>query len=396
MEVAFFTSAFPARCGGGPESGIDAVLVRRAVALAGRAGVAVVAPVPAAPAPLPRLRARWAAYAATPRRERVAGLEVHRPRYPHAPGAGPLEGVGMAAGAFDVVRRLRAAERCDVLFAQAILPDGLAAVLVGRALGVPVACLGRGSDVHRAAVRSPLARRLARWTLAHAAAVASVGDELAERLLRLGSRQSVVLHGGVDLERFVPGPRAPARRRLGVPPGGALVLYVGRLADGKGLLSLLDAFVRITARCAEARLVLVGDGPLRAVLEARARGLGGGVTLVGPAPHDAVPTWMQAADVVVLPSEAEGFPNVVREALACGRPVVATAVGDVPRVVDDAVGRLVPPRAPQALADAVVAVLDADWPAGRLRARVAGMSWAQNATATHRFLEDAVRMREVA
>ena len=99
---------------------------------------------------------------------------------------------------------------------------------------------------------------------------------------------------------------------------------------------------------------------------------------------------MQAADVVVLPSEAEGMPNVVREALACGRPVVATPVGDVPRVVSADAGVLVPPGNPAALADALATVLARRWDPAGLRALVSDMTWERNAEATARFLAAAM------
>jgi len=140
----------------------------------------------------------------------------------------------------------------------------------------------------------------------------------------------VVLFGCAFPERPEAGvDRVHVRRALGLNLQAPLALYVGRLAEGKGLDTLLDAFAALRALVPAARLVLVGTGRLRAHLERRvlAAGLALAVRFAGEVPHHAVARWIRAADVLVLPSEAEGFPNVVREALACGRPVVATTAG---------------------------------------------------------------------
>ena len=149
-----------------------------------------------------------------------------------------------------------------------------------------------------------------------------------------------------------------------------------------------EAFGVVRTAVPNAWLALVGSGPLQARLERRilADGMARSVRLPGEAPHEVIPRWMQAADVVVLPSEAEGMPNVVREALACGRPVVATPVGDVPRVLSSDAGVLVPPGNPAALADALATVLARPWDPDKIRALVSDMTWERNAEATARFL----------
>jgi teichuronic acid biosynthesis glycosyltransferase TuaC len=299
----------------------------------------------------------------------------------------------MALGAVTAVAPLRCEGRCDVLFAQAVLPEGLAAVLIGGLLGVPVACLGRGTDVHGLPRASAATRWLARWTLRRSAAVGVVAEALGRTLARMGGgTPCTVLPSGVDLEHFAPGSARDARRALRVAEDARLILYVGRLADGKGLDTLFDAFGALRTAVPNALLVLVGSGPLHARLERRvlADGMARSVRLAGEAPHQAVPRWMQAADVVVLPSEAEGMPNVVREALACGRPVVATPVGDVPHLLSADAGLLVPPTNPAALADAIATVLARRWDPAKIRALVGDMTWERNAEATARFLASAM------
>ena len=388
MRVVFFASAFPSAA----ETGIDMVHVRRARALARHASVVAVVPTPWAPRPLAALSARWDAYARLGSVAHLDGIPVVRPRYLQVPHSGALAGITMALGALGCVRELRARGACDVLFAQGIVPDGLAAVLLGRWTGVPVACLGRGSDVHGLA-KSMLARSLAAFTLDRAAAVAVVARQLARTLAGVShGRPIAVLPNGIDLDRFVPGDRTAARARLDIEPSARVVLYVGRLVAGKGIEELLEAFAEVLATTPDAGLAIVGAGPLRIALERQARtlGLGDRVHFAGEVAHDLIPTWMQACDVLTLPSAAEGFPNVIREALACGRPVVATPVGDVPRLVTPDVGRLVPVGDPSALAAALGAALRIAWEPAAIRRHVAGMTWEQNAEATHHFLEAAV------
>jgi teichuronic acid biosynthesis glycosyltransferase TuaC len=387
LHVVFFTSSFPAAVGG-----VDMVLVRRARELARHASVTAVVPTPWVPRAAARLSPRWARYAQQARVEVVGGIEAFRPRYVQVPRSGALAGVAMAVGALPIVRRLRRAGRCDVLFAQSIVPDGLAAALLGRWTRTPVACIGRGTDVHDVA-RSEVVRALVGYTLRNSTAVAVVAQRLGASLDAVGAARPIeVLTDGVDLECFAPGDRASARRSLGVDARTRLIVQVGRLVPGKGLETLLDALPRVRAD-APVDVALVGAGPLAAPLAAQARRLGIAqrVRFVGEVAHDDVPRWFQAADVVTLPSVAEGFPNSVREALACGRPVVATPVGDIPRVVTPDVGRLVPVDDAAALAAALSDALHVAWDAAAIRSRVAGMTWAANARATHAFLAAAVQ-----
>lgn len=193
---------------------------------------------------------------------------------------------------------------------------------------------------------------------------------------------TTVIPNGVDTALFSPGDREAAARRCGLEPGRPRVLFVGNFVPVKGIDSLLDAFVLVRAAVPGCELVLVGarpdgrDAGLYRDRIARSGGAGA-VRLVEKQPHKALPDWMRAADLLCLPSTAEGFGLVLAEAMACGRPVVATRCGGPEDIVVPGTGRLVPPRNPEALVDAIVAVLggdsllDADAIAGTVRARFA-------------------------
>lgn len=391
LAVVFFTSAFPTRADGGA----DAVLARRARALAAHAEVCVVVPTPWTPRWLARLVPRWRGYAETPPRLTIMGLETFYPRYVQMPGRWfvPIAPLAMALGSVWRLWQLRRAGRLDIVYSQATLPDGLAGAILAKVLGVAAACLARGTDVNEMGRRTAVGRWLTRLTVRWNHAVAAVGHNLAATLRALvsGTHEPVVLKHGIEHEVFRPGDRTAARRRLGLSSEGKAVLFVGRLVLGKGLHDLLHALRDVRAREPATFLALVGDGPLRTELQrlAASLGVGNATIFAGDRPYAEIPLWMQAADVLALPSESEGFPNVVREALACGRPVVVTPVGDVPRVVTPSNGRLVPVGDVPALAAALLEVMATRFEPERIRATVKDATWERNAQETLVFLEAA-------
>jgi len=171
-------------------------------------------------------------------------------------------------------------------------------------------------------------------------------------------RKLVVIPNGVDVERFSIDRRQEGRRALGRNDDAPVVGTVGRLDAVKDHETLLAAFADVASRSETARLVVIGDGPLRSTLKARARSLRleGRVDFLGE--RRDVPILMKGLDVFVLPSLAEGASNTVLEAMATGLPVIATAVGGNPELVEDGVtGMLVPVRDGTALAKAALAYL---------------------------------------
>jgi glycosyltransferase involved in cell wall biosynthesis len=169
-----------------------------------------------------------------------------------------------------------------------------------------------------------------------------------------------------------------------------VLLFVGRLEPQKGIHELLDAFEQLRARLPRAMLALVGDGVSSGDVRARAgQWEPGAVRQLGALAPGEVAAWMGACDILTLPSWAEGTPNVVLEALASGRPVVATRVGGIPDVVDDGrAGILVPARDASALGAALHDALVRRWDEFAVRASGPG-SWAESAERVQAVLESA-------
>ena len=166
---------------------------------------------------------------------------------------------------------------------------------------------------------------------------------------------------------------------------------MSRLSWEKGIDLLFEAFARLGQ--STARLWVVGDGVAEAELrDLHARlGLGARVTLAGARPHEEIPLWMSAATVVAVPSRSEGHPNVVVEALACGRPVVGFGVGGVPEIINnDALGQVVPAEDVAALAAGIENACNRTWDAERLRKAVSRRTWERVAEDLSAQLQSAV------
>ena len=204
-----------------------------------------------------------------------------------------------------------------------------------------------------------LERLTARWT----DRIVVLTERGAEEHLARGigrPQQYVPIPSGVDTGALRA--RAPAREaarvRLGLSRAAPIVAGIGRLVPIKGFDVLVASLPKVRARVPAASVLLVGDGPERRALEARARALGVSAHVcVTGVPEDVVP-YVVAADVVAVPSRNEGMGRVLVEALAPGVPVVATRVGGIPSVLDGGrYGVLVPPDDPAALADALIELL---------------------------------------
>jgi len=232
---------------------------------------------------------------------------------------------GGKARFLELRRRVRRAARPDVVWAHFLVPAGLFA----SAVDAPLVVTAHGRDVRNIG-ELPGVARLTRRVVQRASTVIAVSEylrnELEERVPEARGKTEVV-DSGVDLDRFRD---VAAAVQLDSPA----FVHVGSLTERKNVIRLADAF----ASLGRGSLTFVGDGPLRGALEGRA-----GVRVVGRVPHDDVPAWLSAADVVCGPALIEPFGQALLEGMACSRSVVATRVGGPPEFVPDDAGVLVDP-----------------------------------------------------
>jgi len=292
-----------------------------------------------------------------------------------------------------VAQFLRRADEYDVVHAHSHLyfSTNLAA-LARRLSGTPLAVTNHGlySQTAPKWVFDWYLRTLGRWTFDSADVAFCYTDEDRDRLRGLGISVPVaVVANGIDTERFTPA--GPASEDV---VGDPAVVFVGRLVEGKRPEDALAAFERLRERAPDAGLTVCGDGPLRGELErsVRERGLDEAVRFRGHVPYEGMPAVYRAADALVLPSEAEGLPRTVLEAMATDVPVVASALDQLVGVVDGG-GETVPVGDVGGFADALAAVT-ADPNAYAPRAVVEdGYDWATTVARTTERLERIVEGR---
>lgn len=331
-----------------------------------------------------------------PRRESADGLTVHHPRFRVVPGFfKQWDGELLFRQTLRQLRGAMALESFDLLDVHYAYPDGVAGQRLAERMGKPFALSLRGSDMHVLA-QFPSRRRRIRTALQRAAIVIAVSRPLRDEALRLGvSPEKIhIIPNGIDTRLFFPIGRNDARRQLGWPPNSRIIIAVGRLVPLKGFERLIASLPLVNRAIGQpVRCYIAGEGPSRRRLEAaiRRHGLEQNVLLPGAVPPQALARWYSAADLLCLSSDSEGCPNVVLEALACGTPVVASAVGGVPDMVEEGKnGLLLARQEPEAMAHTIAEALAVSWNRAVIAGSGAVRDWSEVAAAQIRLYEKLV------
>ena len=368
---------------------LRAIFVRNlAAALERYAQLSIVSPVPYAP-PVAGV-ARWRNLRSIPRRAAEEGREVAHPRFLVIPKCAAATGFNYFAGTLRTLRELARKRRIDVLHAHCAYPDAVGVALAAALLDIPFAVTAHGSDINVYAQRLSVRPQL-KWALRRAGLVIAVSKAMQRRieeLVAVPSRAARpparVIHipcAGVDSRVFAVRDQEAARRSLGLDPAGRVVIFAGQLVPIKAVQVLLQAWQILAAGGslrASDRLVIAGDGPERAALEARAAAGGEPqqIRFLGEISQRDLALWLDAATAFCLPSRNEGTPNVIIEALASGRPVVASRVGGIPEIVTDGRnGFLVESGDAAQLAARLQMAFEKSWDAQQIAAGVAEYTW---------------------
>ena len=290
----------------------------------------VLAPIPWLP-PIVNHKALGPVYRAPPHEFRN-GLDILHPRYLVLPK------IGMTITPFTLYRTMRASlkrilksgYRVDLIDAHYFYPDGVAAVWLAKEFDLPVVVTARGTDLNLIP-QFAAPRRMIQRAAADADGMITVCQALKDSLVELGvsPERVTVLRNGVDLELFHPVDREASRRRLNLTR--RTLGSVGHLIERKGHHHVIGALPRLP----DTDLLIAGAGPEQQALEGLAAKLGvtDRVRFLGVVDQKQLCEIYNAVDALVLASSREGWANVLLEAMACGTPVVASAVWGTPEVV---------------------------------------------------------------
>ena len=375
MKILVFTSLYPNNVW--PRHGVFIKERMTHFAKNGNSQIRVIAPVPYFP-PF-KINQRWL-YSQVARSEEIDGVKVQHPRYLMIPKVGMvLHGLLMFLSLYLIVKRVQKDFDFDLIDSHYAYPDGFAAVLVGQLLKKPVIISARGSDVNLFRT-FPVIQRLLRFSFLRAERVIAVSRALKDTILRLNIPEDKVevIPNGVDLEKFKEIPTYEARQRLQLQ-GKPLLLSVGNLNPNKGFDKLIKSIRILTEQDnqKDIHLVIIGEGASLKSLQGLVRSLGldEHVSFAGGVPHQELFLWYSAADIICLASGREGWPNVLLEAMACGKPVVATSVGGIPEIVSsDQLGILVK-RNEMEIAKGISTALSKNWNRQEIRKYAETHTW---------------------
>jgi glycosyltransferase involved in cell wall biosynthesis len=288
----------------------------------------------------------------------------------------------------------------DLVHAHMAVPAGFAGVILSKIFRKPIVITCHGSDLN-VYPHVPVLKQMVNYSLKRSDAIVTVSNNLKAKAKALGisDNKIEVIKNGVDHKIFKIMDKCSAKKQLGLKNEGHIILYIGHLTQEKGLAYLLRSMASLLKIKRNVYLFIIGEGKEKRRLSKMISTLGieKRVFLIGPRPNSEIPIWLGASDLLCLPSFREGLPCVILEALACGRPVVASDIGGIPEVLggDETLGIMISPKDDSALARALTKALNAQWSAQHISSKMQEWSWANTAQEYLAVFESLFSVRKI-
>jgi glycosyltransferase involved in cell wall biosynthesis len=269
-------------------------------------------------------------------------------------------------------------------------PDGVAASLISSKFKLPCFMKVHGTDINVMGEIGPIKQQISNELL-KISGVFSVSEALARNVVKMGCPEEKisVIYNGIDHAKFYPKSRNDSRTRLGLDKEELIILFIGNLLESKGAVDLIEAFIKSKIK---ANLLYIGTGNAKERINklAKKRNSGQSVRIIEPQNHDLIPDWLATCNLLALPSHNEGVPNVVLEAMACGRPTVASNVGGIPEILPIDSGILVEKGDLGGLAKALINGINNNWDPKVISANTKRFNWTTNASQINKVICDQI------
>lgn len=238
-------------------------------------------------------------------------------------------------------------KKCSIVHAHWIVPIGVIGFFVSIILRKPLAVTVHGSDLNVYIKKSRLAFRLAKLIFQKSSLIIAASSNLKKKIgqkFLIERKKIKVIPVGIDLELFSPQPKSKARKALKLPQKPRIILFSGSLAEVKGFEILLKALPKVVKSIPQVICLVLGQTEPEKLKTLKRKlkeeKLENKVIFTGPVPPKKMPLWLNAADLVVIPSLNEGLGLIAIEALSCHTPVIASATGELPQIVKKTNGGL--------------------------------------------------------
>jgi teichuronic acid biosynthesis glycosyltransferase TuaC len=329
-------------------------------------GLFVVTPRPYIPKFLIKIKKEWAKWYLDSMISKEDGMEIIRPYVLSLRGVQyeGINGILMQLSLFNLCKKLITDKNIEMILGYNMIPEGIAAVGLAKMFKLPVGFWAIGSDVNNFAKYNRINYFFVRKCIKESNIILTESKDLENKIKQLSTKTPNVktFYKGIDVSNFQYLPSKNALlKRLYLNPEKGYILFVGRLIHDKGIYELAETFNIIARRYPDIDLILIGEEIEKEKIVNKFRNYGqlDRVHFKGIIPYKEVAYYMGISEILVLPTWAEGLPNVVMEAMAIGLPVVATDVGGIPEVLKNGMtGLSVPVKNVEKLTEAVIKMIE--------------------------------------
>ncbi len=376
MKLLLITNLFPTPVD--PERGIFTLQLTKS--LSKICDVTIICPLPYFPdISLLKKFEKYYHFSQVPDKYTIDNITVYSPKYLMLPKLSEsMHALLMSLTLKKCIKKLNKKFNFDIINSQWLYPDSCAVDMAIKKLNLPHVATGLGCDINHDLYEQGKKDKIIAM-LNNSKAITVVSNGLKNELIESGFAENKisVIANGVDISRFNPLSEDKCRNRLDIDKKFPVILYVGRLSHEKCVSSLIRSASSLIEKKSKFNLYIVGDGPLREELQSLTKTLNieSHVHFIGNVEHNDISLWMGACNYFCLPSLREGCPNVVLEALGCGRPVIASNVGAIPDVVSSQTGVLFTPDNIESICNAFEKAFKTDWDEKTIAQSVKKLSW---------------------